>query len=92
MVAQIVTEVSSNYEKQLNDEMDELHEVNNKLLWKFDHFWQKSKKHNLLILEVTEEDNENPTDKLIDIFNNKLGLNICKNDIHKCFRFKLSGI
>lgn len=90
-VAQIVTEVSCKYEKQLgemNKKMNELQEVNDKLKWKVDYLEQNSKKHNLLIFGITEEQKENPTDKLTDIFNNKLDLNINKNDIHKCFRIK----
>lgn len=72
----------------MNKKMNELQEVNDKLKWKVDYLEQNSKKHNLLIFGITEEQKENPTDKLTDIFNNKLDLNINKNDIHKCFRIK----
>ena len=55
----------------------------------------KSKKLNVnstLNHQYNYEKKENPTDKVVDIFNNKLGLDISKNDIHKSFRIKLKEI
>lgn len=93
IVNQIVQEVSVIYEEKLAEvkkECIKLQEDNVKLNEKIDFLEQNSKMTKLRILGVPEQENskENCSDKLLDIFNNTLKLNLTLNDIYKSYRIR----
>lgn len=93
MVNQIVQEVSAVYEDkfaEMKKEFIMLQDDNVKLNKKIDFLEQNSKMNKLRILGVPEDENlkENCPDKLINIFNNTLKLNLTVNDIYSSYRIR----
>lgn len=96
MVNQIVQEVSASYEEKFTEVKKEvivLQDENEKLNKKIDFLEQNTKMNKLRILGVPEDENlrENCTDKLMNIFNNRLKLNLTANDIYKLYRIRTNA-
>lgn len=82
---QIKTESNKKIDS-LNSAINNLHDENKELLKLCDHIEQQNKRQNVRIFNFKEEKDENIKQEVIDLFNNKMQMQLTANNIEVCHR------